>query len=136
MNTPQNLRDNAAPLPAVQRFSAALFNLSVAATCLSAVATIALSVTTWRTVDTLLDREATLRAEERKFQRDLVNGVSDLAANTGVLNSADLCLVRFRLRMPDGIARPMRPPELSLEQLVGEARDVVHVVTRPAVGDR
>ena len=53
----------------------------------------------WHGVDQQARQEAERQKELREFHADLLNGVESLAEKSGMLTSADLCPVRFRLRV-------------------------------------
>lgn len=74
-----------------------------------------LACVTWRTADVALTQHSdTLETQQRRHQ-ELVNSIESLAEKTGILTSADLCPVRFRLRRADGLTVPLLRPLANLE---------------------
>ncbi len=64
----------------------------------SAGGTFALACGLWRAIDLAYERDQRLLAEQQKFHSASVDAMHRLAENAGLLTSADLCPVRFRLR--------------------------------------
>lgn len=71
---------------------------------------------TWRAVGVAVVHNAAVMAEQRRHNQQLVTSIETLAEQAGVLTSADLCPVRFRLRSQDGISAPVRSPYAVVER--------------------
>ncbi len=85
----------------------------------------ALGVSLWRAVDVAISHDAAFLAQHQQFQKETVTEIRHLAENAGILTSADLCPVRFRLRWDDGRSIPIHRPDCQLERI--SATDIVHV---------
>jgi hypothetical protein len=77
----------------------------------------------WRTTDALLQETHTLVqqsgeavAEQQRFNKDLIDSLHELSERAGMLTSADLCPVRFRLRDSDGVSLPSDVMSATLEK--------------------
>jgi hypothetical protein len=56
----------------------------------------------WRGVEFVIARDQRSQVEQERFHAESISALQKLAANAGVLTTADLCPVRFRLRIGDG----------------------------------
>jgi hypothetical protein len=94
---------------------------SLAATNLAIASSVAyLAAAQWRESHV----DDALRKEQSHFNRNLVDSIHDLAAQSGILTSADLCPVRFRLRDPSGKLLALEF-QVRLHE-IGRNGDVVH----------
>lgn len=89
---------------------------------LLAAACSTLAVTAWRAVDALAAGDAVRQNELRSFHAGLVSELKGLAEQTGILTSADLCPVRFRVRLPGKRNPPARPVHGTIVALDDETR--------------
>lgn len=69
-----------------------------AALCLMATALMGSSIVGWRLISVWEKQHAEVQNSQRHFNQELVQAVHSLAENAGVLTSADLSPVKFRLR--------------------------------------
>jgi hypothetical protein len=60
----------------------------------------------WRCVEFVIARDQQSQVEQQRFHTESIAALQKLATNAGVLTSADLCLVRFRLRSGEGHTTP------------------------------
>ena len=67
----------------------------------------ALAAAVWRGVDALERHEAERRQDLRAFHAGLLDELHGLAEQSGMLNSADLCLVRFRVHRDGDVREPI-----------------------------
>lgn len=79
------------------------------------LATAGMACATWRAVDMAIDHNAAAMAAQEQQNQRLVASIRTLAEQTGMLTSADLCPVRFRVRCCDGYSVPALRPMASLE---------------------
>jgi hypothetical protein len=95
------------PLSLFERMQIGLLSLLVTACG-------ALAAGVWQSVNTFADKEAAEDREFRRFHSELVGEMRRLSENAGILTSADLCPVRFRLRQGDERSFPALPVLASL----------------------
>ncbi len=78
---------------------------------IASICTGTLALGLWRSFDVVMARDARMLAEQQKFHTESVAAIQRLAENAGIMTSADLCPVRFRLRDENGLGDS---PEVSL----------------------
>jgi hypothetical protein len=83
-------------------------------------------------VNTFADKEAAEDREFRRFHSELVGEMRRLSENAGMLTSADLCPVRFRLRQGDERSFPALPVLASLMSVRPGAQWGAAIRTRAA----
>jgi hypothetical protein len=98
------------PLTVFQRMQIGLLMLLVTACG-------ALCAAAWQVVDAYTDRESEHDRELQEFHASLVGELRRLSENAGILTSADLCPVRFRLRYGDQWNHPAREVHSLLTRL-------------------
>jgi hypothetical protein len=96
------------------------------AVCLITLATVA-----WLGVQRLEARDAARQQDLRQFHAELVENIAKVAERAGMLTSADLCPIRFRARLPNGVSPPARALTAQLTPLE-PARDVLLMDTTSA----
>ena len=69
---------------------------------LASAGMIAIAVSMWRTVDAATAQAVDEAERLEHFHSKLVDSINNLAEQAGILTSADLSLIRFRLRAADG----------------------------------
>lgn len=74
-----------------------------------------LACATWRAADVAMTHNSDVLAAQGRHHEELVSSIESLAEKTGILTSADLCPVRFRLRRADGYTVPLASPIATLE---------------------
>ena len=104
--------------------------------CLMATALIGSSVVGWRLISVWESQHAELQRSNRVFNQELVQAVQSLAENTGVLTSADLSPVKFRLRSAKGPGSSPPARSVSAELLKatdsGTYQNVTNDMSRPS----
>jgi hypothetical protein len=84
---------------------------AIAGMYMMAISTAGLSFVGWRSLDALERRLADDRQADQQFNEGLVQAIERLSESAGLMTSADLCPVKFRLRLSGehGGVVPMRP---------------------------
>lgn len=101
-----------------------------------AISAVVMAVTGWRAIDVSGRRLNEERGQQRRFQREMVGAIEELADKTGILTSADFCPVRFRLRMHGNhiYSIPARPISAELVQLAVEEQNLPLLATSTPAG--
>ena len=82
---------------------------------LGGLAMAGMACATWRAVDVAIGQNSAVLAAQHDHNQELVQSIETLAEKAGVMTSADLCPVRFRLRFSDGHSFPLQRPFASIE---------------------
>jgi hypothetical protein len=103
--------------------------MSHAVMLVGGLATVGMACATWRAVDTAIRHNAEVMAAQQDQTQQLVESIRTLADQAGMLTSADLCPIRFRLRSRDGYLVPALRPMAALEREInGEFTDLSSIL--------
>ncbi len=86
---------------------------------IAAICTGSLACGLWWALDVVMARDARMLAEQQRFHTESVAAIQRLAENAGMLTSADLCPVRFRLRDASEFGIPAKSPIARLGRING-----------------
>ncbi len=104
-----------APAPLLTLYQRAMLGLLA----LLVMACGTLAAAAWRAVDGFVRQDALRHSELREFHGLLLSDLRSLTEKSGMLTSADLCPVRFRLRFEGA----MTPPALPVQALLSRPDD-------------
>jgi hypothetical protein len=113
-----------------------LRSIALAIQGVASLASLALAAAVWcgaARLERIAEQQSRQRAELKEFHASLVAGIQSLADQSGMLTSADLCPVRFRLRFDRAVGYP-HPPIISKLVNMASPGEIVSPQFSPSTG--